>query len=90
MKQEKRRRHRTELKSQARVHKASHSTTRKKQGNRKKYTEKRGEFPSQHRQHLIHSYWGNNGLEMNRPISRDFPHLFSSLVTDSSLSAQEE
>lgn len=52
--------------------------------------EGRGEFPSQHRQHLIHSYWGNKGLEVNRPTSRAFPHLFSLLVTDSSLSALEE
>lgn len=50
MKEEKGRRYITELKSQARVHKASHSTTRKKQGNRKKYTEKRKRripFPAQ-------------------------------------------
>lgn len=49
-----------------------------KQGNIKKYIESgnRREFPLQHTR-STYNYRENDGLEINRQISRDFPNLLS-------------
>lgn len=55
-----------------------------KQGNMKKYIERgnRWEFLLQHTHCSTYSYRGNNGLEINGGISRDFLHLFNYLVAN--------